>query len=168
MSYIILQIYKLLTITVLSSLVAIMKFTMVYLCWRLLSLISWFTDLCFKTCWRVLRTSTVQVPQNFYPVIFRGNCAASYKITLTSTEKWQREGGQSLTSSHLSEYVLKVWLLFLFVFIFLMNPHRPFEYNKDFKNYNFPAPHYGDASVKCMHLGQDKWNDHKWMPPVSG
>ena len=96
-SYIAMQIYELITTTVLSSYVATMKPATVCLCWRLPSIIFWFTDLCFYwTCWRGLEGFASPSPLAiFHPVILKGNCAASYKITLTGAVKWQGKGGQS-------------------------------------------------------------------------
>lgn len=118
-----------------------MKSTMVCLCRRLLSIISWFTDLClYWTCWRGLEGFGSPSPLTILnPVILKENCTASYKIILTTAVKWQGKGEQS---PHLNILFFrmcskKLPALFFFFLIFLMNPHQPFEYNRDFKKLQF-------------------------------
>ena len=89
-----------------------MNSTKVYLCWRFLSVISWFTDQCFyRSCRGGLKGFGSQSPLAiFYTVIIKSNCAVSHRISLTSAVKWQEKGDSQLNPMYLAEYVLKNFL----------------------------------------------------------
>ena len=83
-----------------------------YLCCRLLSVISWFTNWCFyRSCRGGLEGFGSPSPLAiFYTVIIRSNGAASHRTSLTSAVKWQEKEDSQLNPMCLAEYVLKNFL----------------------------------------------------------
>lgn len=104
-----------------------MKSTMVCLCRRLLSIISWFTDLClYWTCWRGLEGFGSPSPLTILnPVILKENCTASYKIILTTAVKWQGKGEQSPHLNILFFRMCSKKLPALFFFFNFLNEPTP-------------------------------------------
>lgn len=99
-----------------------------------------------------------------FPVILKGSCAASDKITITGAVRWRGKEGSQLISPRFSQYALKNCLS-----RFLSVPNEAtvtIWIQWRFQEITIILFHTTDASVKCMHLGQDNWNDNKLIAPV--
>lgn len=105
-----------------------------------------------------------QSPSDFLPVILKGSCAPSDKITITGAVRWRGKEGSQLISPRFSQYALKNCLS-----RFLSVPNEAtvtIWIQWRFQEITIILFHTTDASVKCMHLGQDNWNDNKLIAPV--
>lgn len=86
--------------------------------------------------WKVPRALAVPVPWQFSAL------PSSKEAVLNRAESpslVQEKRRQSTLLNIVFTWVCSAKYPVFFCFlIFLINPHQPFEYNKDFKNYNFP------------------------------